>query len=247
MKYLYYNLLIITCISVNVYAQDINYDTDEVYNNYTNEISFEVPQILNAVYQLSYERYIWKNFTANLGIGYKGKEGLVKLSGLDGEHIKTDEIFYTGYQIIPEIRYYLKSTARKPLIGFYFGAYFKYSNYNSDFDGDYINQYEEHLSFEFDMSTSVSSVGLMFGYKLPISKHFNIDFMIAGPGAGHYNFKFKNSKDLPDEFYDDLNEALEDYTILDLINSDFKFSKVNRSSKFSAFSFRYGIAIGYMF
>lgn len=87
----------------------------------------------------------------------------------------------------------------------------------------------------------------MFGYKLPISKHFNIDFMIAGPGTGHYNFKLENEKDLPDEFYDDLNTTLEKYSLLDFINSDFRFSDVNRRSKFSALSFRYGIAIGYTF
>ncbi|MBP1841175.1 DUF3575 domain-containing protein [Formosa algae] len=247
MKTAFYFLITLGLCCYNLQAQDVNYDTNTMYPNYKNEISFEIPQVINGVYQFSYERYIWKNISANLGVGYKGKEGLVKISGLNGDYIKTDEIFYTGFQIIPEIRYYIKNTARKPLTGFYFGAYLKYSNYNSDFDGDYISREGEHYTFEFDMSATVSSVGLMFGYKLPISKHFNIDFMIAGPGTGHYKFKFKNEKDLPDAFYDHLNTALEDYTLLDLINSDFKFSKVNRSSKFSALSFRYGIAIGYIF
>ncbi|WP_299779578.1 DUF3575 domain-containing protein [uncultured Formosa sp.] len=235
---LYLIVILALCIQ-NIQAQEIDYET--------NEISFEIPQIVNGVYQFSYERYIWNNFTANLGLGYKGKKGLVKLSGLDGDRIKTDEIFYTGFQIIPEIRYYIKNTSRKPLSGFYLGAYLKYSKYKSDFDGNYISQEDEQYDFKFDMSTSVTSLGLMIGYKLPISKHFNLDFMIAGPGTGTYNFKFKNKKDLPDEFYDDLNTVLEDYTLLDLINSDFKFSNVNRSSKFSALSFRYGIAIGYTF
>jgi len=87
----------------------------------------------------------------------------------------------------------------------------------------------------------------MVGYKLPITKRFNIDFIIAGPGAGNYNASIVNKKDLPDEFYENLNEALENYSILDFINSDFRFSNIDSRSKFSAISFRYGIALGYTF
>lgn len=240
-------LVVFSLFSHMGYAQDLNFEKDKTYTNFKNEISFEVLQVINGVYQISYERYIWKNFTANLGLGYKGKEGLAKISGFDGDQLKTDEIFYTGFQVIPEIRYYLKSTANKTLSGFYFGAYLKYSNYKSDLDGRYISSENLNYDVKFEASVDITSVGLMFGYKLPISKHFNIDFMIAGPGTGHYNFKLKNEQDLPDEFYDDLNETLENYSILDFINSDFRFSKVNRRSKFSALSFRYGIAIGYTF
>ncbi|WP_417854652.1 hypothetical protein [Xanthomarina gelatinilytica] len=96
-----------------------------------NEISFEVLQVINGVYQLSYERYIWNNFTGSLAFGYKGKEGLIKHSGIDKERLKTDEVFYSGYQIAPEIRYYLKNTSNNNLNGFYLGLYYKYSNYKS--------------------------------------------------------------------------------------------------------------------
>ncbi|PWI29587.1 hypothetical protein DI383_10205 [Flavobacteriaceae bacterium LYZ1037] len=33
-----------------------------------NEISFEVLQLINGVYQLSYERYVWNNFSAAIAI-----------------------------------------------------------------------------------------------------------------------------------------------------------------------------------
>lgn len=240
-------LIVFLLASTTSFSQDIDYSSNKTYTNYKNEISFEVLQVVNGVYQFSYERYIWKNFTANLGVGYKWKEGLLKISGLDGDKVKTDEIFYSGFQIIPEVRYYLKQTARKTLTGFYFGAYLKYSNYSSDLTGRYISSENIEYELKFDVGTNITSAGLMFGYKLPISKHFNIDFMIAGPGTGHYNFKLENEKDLPDEFYDDLNTTLEKYSLLDFINSDFRFSDVNRRSKFSALSFRYGIAIGYTF
>ena len=240
-------ILLFTLISPFAYSQDLDLSKEKNYTNYNNEVSFDVLQVINGVYQFGYERYVWNNFSASLSVGYKGKEGLVKISGLDGEKIKTGDIYYTGYQIVPEVRYYLKNTGNKTLTGFYFGAYLKYSNYKSDLDGSYISSSGTPYVLEFDMEVDVTSVGFMIGYKLPLSKHFNIDFIIAGPGSGHYNFAFKNQEDLPDEFYEDLNTALEDYNLLDLMNSDFRFSNVNNNSKFTALSFRYGISIGYMF
>ncbi|MFB9052217.1 DUF3575 domain-containing protein [Formosa undariae] len=239
-----YILLLLSFITTFSYGQR---DKSNLKTDFKNEVSLEIPQLINGVYQLSYERYIWNNFTATLGLGYKGKEGLVKISGLNANKVKTDEIFYTGYQIIPEVRYYLSQTSNRMLTGFYLGAYFKYSMYKSEVDGSYKNSNNQLYDFEFDTSASVASAGLMVGYKLALSKHFTIDFMIAGPGSGTYKFKFKNHKDLPNEFYEDFNEALENYSILDFINSDFRLSEVNRRSQFSAFSFRYGIALGYTF
>ena len=88
----------------------------------------------------------------------------------------------------------------------------------------------------------------MVGYKLPISKKFTIDFLIAGPGRGAYKFSFKNKgNELPGEFYEDLNNALDNYHIFDALDGDFSFSAVSRRSNFSRFSLRYGISLGYSF
>lgn len=238
-------LLVVFLISTLSFAQEI--ETQSEKRLVKNEISLEVLQLINGVYQLSYERYIWNNFTGALAVGYKGKEGIIKLSGIDSEQIKTGDVFYTGFQIAPEIRYYLKNTSSNNLNGFYLGLYLKYSDYKSSLSGTYINDAGVNYDLEFDMQMDITSVGLMIGYKLPITKRLNIDFLIAGPGSGSYNFKIKNKKDLPDEFYEDLNTALEEHNLLDIINSDFRFSNVNNKSKFSAFSFRYGIAVGYTF
>lgn len=238
-------LLILFLISNNSYSQEL--DTPTEAKMVKNEVSFEVLQLINGVYQLSYERYIWNNFTGALALGYKGKEGIVKLSGVDTDQIKTGDVYYTGYQIAPEIRYYLKNTSKGNLNGFYLGLYLKFSDYKSTLSGTYIDDEGVNYDMEFDLKLDITSVGLMIGYKLPVTKHLNIDFLIAGPGSGKYNFQIENKKDLPEEFYEDLNNALEEYDLLDIINSDFRFSNVNNKSAFSALSFRYGIAIGYTF
>ena len=87
----------------------------------------------------------------------------------------------------------------------------------------------------------------MVGYKLPLSKHFNLDFLIAGPGAGHYTFKLNDVIPPPDEFYDDLNSALEKYSFLDFLNIDFHFKKTNLREKLILPSFRYGFSVTYSF
>jgi len=73
------------------------------------------------------------------------------------------------------------------------------------------------------------------------------DFLLAGPGSGSYNFKLNNVIPPPDEFYDDLNTALENYSVLDLIDADFKFRNNKLRSTFGTVSFRYGISLGYSF
>ena len=62
--------------------------------------------------------------------------------------------------------------------GFYFGAYLKHSNFKSNLNGEYINESDESFIIEFDAKIKVTSIGLMVGYKLPISKRFSIDFLI---------------------------------------------------------------------
>ena len=235
-------LLLLTTSSFS--QEDKNNTQDRIIKN---EVSFEILNIINGVYQFSYERYLGKNFSAALALGYKGKKGLVGISGIDSEKLKTGDLFYTGFQIAPEIRYYISKTSTNNLNGFYVGAYLKYHNYTSDLTGTYISDDQTNYDLAFEAKFNITSVGLMIGFKLPITKRLNIDFLIAGPGSGRYNFKIKNRTDLPDEFYDDLNDALEEYSLLDFINSDFRFSQVDNRSNFSAISFRYGIAIGYTF
>lgn len=81
----------------------------------------------------------------------------------------------------------------------------------------------------------------MVGYKLPLSEKFSIDLLIARPGSGFPSYDLKNRRDLPDEFYDDLNNALDQHSIFDTLDGDFRFSATSGKTKFNILSFRYGI------
>ena len=235
-------ILIICLFSSVVHSQGLD-ETKELKN----ELAIEVSDFLDGALQLRYERLLGEHISVSFGMGYKGDNGLISLSGLDTEKIKTSDITYSGLKLIPEVRYYLNKNGQNGMDGFYFGAYLKYSNYQSDLEGTYINDALEPFPIEFDADIKVTSIGLMVGYKLPVSKKFFIDFLIAGPGRGFYDFSFVNKKDLPDEFYEDFNMALENYSLFDLLDGDFRFKSINKNSKFNIFSFRYGISFGYSF
>jgi hypothetical protein len=215
---------------------------------YKNQVNFNLTDLPTAFFSFGYERVIGKHISVDLGIGFKSKEGLIKLSGIDTDRIKTNEITYSGYKLIPEFKYYLNESINGAMLsGFYFGAYLKYSDFKSDLEGTYIDSGDVSHLFTYKGDITVTSLGLMVGYKLPVAKRFYIDFLIAGPGTGSYDFKLKNIIPPPDEFYDDLNEALNQYSVLDIINADFKFRDNKSRSKFNALSFRYGISLGYSF
>lgn len=105
-----------------------------------------------------------------LGFGYKGKQGLVGLSGIDRPQLKTNDLTYSGLKLTPEFRYYLKEKENGMTTGFYFGAYLKYVNYKSDLVGTFINDQGESFDVAYDGKINVISAGLMVGYKLQVSK-----------------------------------------------------------------------------
>jgi len=215
--------------------------------SYKNEVGIVLTDLIDGSLQFTYERVTGKHFTVKLGTAYKGKNGLVRLSGLDGDHIKTSDLTYAGLKITPEVRYYVKKTQLNKLDGFYFGAYLKYSGFQSDIYGSYISSSNNSYTLDFDTKLRITTLGLMVGYKLPLSKRFNLDFLIAGPGQSWHSYSLKSRTIVPDEFYDDLNAALQKYSLYDLLNSDFHFSNKNRSTKFGMPTFRYAMTLCFKF
>jgi len=222
-------------------------DTD-VTKKRANEIGIEFLGLIDGQTLLTYERSFGRKFTGLIGGGTKSEEGLLNISGIDGPTIKTGGLSYSGYKLLLEGRYYLKDHVNGRATGFYLGLYTKFSSFSSDLTGLYTNSEGEDFNFNFDAGIDVLSIGFMVGYKLPLSKRFALDFLIAGPGTGNYSFNLKNnSDDLPDEFFEDLSDALESVGIFDIIDSDFEFNRNNRKSVFNTVSFRYALSLKYNF
>ncbi len=214
---------------------------------YRNEIGLVVTDLIDGSYQFRYERKVSEHISVGLGSAFKGETGLFSISGIDKERIKTNDITYSGFKLVPDVRYYLSQTQQYELDGFYFGAYSKYFHFNSDLTGTYITEEGKNYTLDFDGRINILSFGLMVGYKLAVCKRVNIDFMILGPGTSHHSYKLIPRTQLPDEFYDDLNEALKNFSVYDFIESDFRFNFKESKTSFSTFSFRYGLTVSYTF
>jgi len=241
-------ILILLFISTIAYSLEKNIKSEKADTlQRKNEIGLVLTDLVDGSYQFRYERKVGTHISVGLGTAIKTKEGLVTISGIDRERIKTGDITYSGIKLIPDVRYYLSKTQQYQLDGFYFGAYSKYFHFGSDLSGTYINEEQVNYTVAFDAKINILSFGLMLGYKLALNNRFNIDFMILGPGTSHQSYKLVPRTEIPDEFYDDLNEALKNFSFYDFIQSDFRFDFKESKTDFSTFSFRYGITVSYTF
>lgn len=83
-----------------------------------NELSLVITDLIDGSYQLRYERRLSKHMSVGLGAGFKTETGLINISGIDREHIKTGDISYSGVKLVPDVRYYLSKTQQYELDGF---------------------------------------------------------------------------------------------------------------------------------
>lgn len=235
-------ILIFVFLSSAIYSEE---KKDSVLRK--NEVSLVVSELINGALHVRYERKISRNMSFGLGTAIKGEEGLIHLSGLQSKQLETSDLTYTGFKLVPEFRYYLKKTQQYEMDGFYFGAYMKYSRYVSQLFGTYTDDLGQDYRIDSRANLDILTMGFAIGYKLALNKRWNFDFIIAGPGAGSHRYTVKNKFDMPDSFYEDLTEALEKYSLYDLINSDFKTDLERARAKFIFPAFRYGFSIGYTF
>jgi len=212
-----------------------------------NEISLVITDLIDGSYQFRYERKLGQHISVGLGTALKTKEGLISISGIDRERLKTGDITYSGYKLVPDVRYYLNKTQQYQLDGFYFGLYAKYFHFKSNLNGTYTSSKPLDYTLDMDAKINILSMGLLVGYKLALNKRFTMDFLILGPGTSRHKYKIDNNTELPEEFYDDLNQALRNLSLYDLVDSDFRFDFKDRQTEFSTLSFRYGITVGYTF
>ncbi|WP_321369606.1 DUF3575 domain-containing protein [uncultured Draconibacterium sp.] len=247
MKKLFVLVLCSYFIMLSAVAQEkeSKVEADSIFR--INEISLVVTDLIDGSYQFRYERKFNEHISIGLGTAIKTKEGLINISGIDRERLKTGDITYSGIKLIPDVRYYLNKTQQYQLDGFYFGAYAKYFHFTSNINGMYISSKPREYTIDMDAKINILSLGLLVGYKLALNSRFTIDFLILGPGTSHHKYKLYNHTELPEEFYEDLNQALQNLSLYDLVESDFRFDFKDRRTEFSTISFRYGLTIGYTF
>lgn len=212
-----------------------------------NEISWVLTDMIDGSYMLRYERYLNQSFSVGFSFGFKGEDGLINISGIDGESIKTSDITYSGLKMLTEFRYYIKKTKLDALSGFYVGSYFKMANYHSDLLGKYFDVNDKTYRIDIGADVQILSLGTTVGYKFAFSDRFHLDLIFAGPGFGWHKYQVQSRLDLPDEFYTKLSSELDKFSIFELMPADFNFDFKRTKTEFKTVSFRYGISLGFTF
>jgi hypothetical protein len=151
-----------------------------------------------------------------------------------------------GISIIPELRIYSKKKEGAPR-GFYYGPYFKYSNYSVSYDG----------SFEGVKSNVVGSMrtfgfGLQLGSQWLIANRVSIDWHFLAIGFNFNNFGLDYSSNQVgvdfDQWGEEISKGLKDIPV---IGNKMNFSTTGKgfqiNAPFMMPAIRSGLSIGFAF
>lgn len=239
LKTILISAIVFVCATQNCFAQDTDTSVPK------NFISVDPFLPIFGTYQLLYERGIGKNISAAVSLGYKGSSGLFEVANIDFDRFESNTLNFSGYKVVPEFRWYFQKS-NAGLNGLYLGAYFKYQDASADLGGQYTSRDNVDSNILIDARLQSAVFGFQLGYKWQLQSGFFIDLIFAGPGFSSNTITLTEITPVPEAFYDDLSESLQDIGIIDFIDPDFRVNG-NQKTKITLPAWRYGIKIGYAF
>jgi len=199
---------------------------------------------------LSYERFIHKDQTAAISVGYLKYGKLFK-----DDHIlnilQITSRQSAGFSVTLEYRFYpLKRNARPVPDGLYIGPFASYYGYWFE-NGLEIKNSSVLKNGKFNANFYFASVGFELGYQFVFWKRLTLDLVLIGPSITYYGGKSVLTGDistdeaelLNTEFFEELREQ---YPILQGISKKVEFDANGRLGLFSI-GYRYLIQIGFHF
>lgn len=255
-KQLLLSFLLLVILSVS-YTQDYKNDPDlEKYLKrregvkYPNIIKINTLAIAFNNASLIYERALAPRVSANIGVGYKYAGGLPRFFESEDKALQFSINKITGFSITPELRYYLKTCDSRFLEGFYGGIYFRYTQYTSNAEFDYIPLDYDPQYYKADALLSEVGGGITLGYQILLWDRLSLDFLFFGPRYSFYNIGYEFDKGVSQEFLDDLSAKIN--TVIDRLGIDYTvdLKQENESRASTSFDFsniRFGISIGFAF
>ena len=199
---------------------------------------------------LSYERYIHKNQTAAITVGY------LKY----GKLFKDDDVLNIltitsresgGFSVTMEYRFYpFKRNPRPVPDGLFIGPYASYYGYWFENDLDILNG-NIVTNGKFEAEFHMANLGFELGYQFVFWKRLTLDLVMIGPSISYYHGKGVLSGNLTPEASELLNSEFfstlrEKYPVLAGISKNIEFDSRGRLDLLSV-GFRYVIQIGFHF
>ena len=199
---------------------------------------------------LSYERFIHRNQTAAISVGYLEFGKLFS----DDNILNIVEITSRkkgGVNICLEYRFYPFARNPRPVPdGLYFGPYASFYGYWFENELDIKNtNFLKNGSFKANFY--IVNVGFELGYQFVFWKRLTLDLVLAGPAVSYYGGKGILSADINTVEAEKLNSELfhtlrEKYPFLEHLSKKIEFDQNGKLDLFSL-GFRYLIQIGFHF
>lgn len=229
------SLLIILSVLLSIHV--------DAQNNYVGTDPF-LP--LFGTVSVNYERAILPRMSMGIGYGQKLSSGILEISGIDKQRLKTDDISFQGIRIVPEFRWYL-SKSDQGLTGFYVGLYYKYQTNSCNFASTYKPDSAAATDVDVDLDIRTHSAGFEVGYKLLIRKMFYADFLIAGIGLAKSELNAEAQSEVPNGYFDDLSAEIKRFFVLKGFRPDVLNQNNKVQADFTLPSLRYGVKLGVRF
>jgi len=198
---------------------------------------------------LSYERYLWKNQTACITLGYLAlpklfPDNIGNILALSGRQ-------KYGVNVCLEYRFYLsKRNARPTPDGVYIAPYASYYGYHFKNDFNIINSSADSAGM-IKGTYYIFNLGVELGYQFVFWKRLTLDFVLIGPAVSYYggstiisgNINRAEMQEVYQEIYEKLQSQFPPMNNL-FVSHDFQ-----NSGQLSLFSvgFRYLVQVGFHF
>jgi len=240
-----YIFLFLFCVSFGIMK------AQELKPFHKNVIKFNpTPLIWNGNnYTLSYERYLWKNQTACISVGYLAMPQLFPDNIRDLIEITSREKY--GINLCLEYRFYLsKRNARPVPDGIYLAPFASYYGYKFKNGFDIIPLAADSGGM-IKGTYYVFNVGVELGYQFVFWKRLTLDFVLIGPAVSYYGGKTEISGALDVDQVSEINQAIYEklqsrFPMLSNLFVDHTFQNNGKLKMFSV-GFRYLVQIGFHF
>lgn len=143
----------------------------EIYNLETTPASVQLRT--NGLYDLAFCPNIGLEIQTDLGIAFQ-VDYIGSWLSKNSKHR-----YWQNYAFQAEIRYYLSNaTSDMPYLGHHIGVYGQLATYDFEFGG---------TGYQCNSLDKSWGVGIAYGYRIPLSRHFSMDFTL---GLGYFNTRY---------------------------------------------------------
>ncbi len=141
-----------------------------------NVVKIGFPVVFVGSLNLAYERAINEKVSIQIAGGYRHIVDDYGFTWSDPDNSRVDDSkIYSGYTLVPEIKYYLTNTTWSAPKGFYISAFGRYGKYDVEFKDNTTNTNDYNATYSY----TESGGGVLGGFQFIIAKVFVMDFYIG--------------------------------------------------------------------